>query len=43
MIKFIFCEELNNALTTLKTAVELDELDSQLNLAADAVKERFKK
>jgi hypothetical protein len=36
-------EELINALTTLKTAVEAGELDSQLNLAADAVKERFKK
>lgn len=36
-------DELINALTTLKTAVEAGELDSQLNLAADAVKERFKK
>jgi hypothetical protein len=36
-------EELINALTTLKTAVEAGELDSQLNLAADAVKERFRK
>jgi hypothetical protein len=36
-------EELITALNTLKTAVEAGELDSQLNLAADAVKERFKK
>jgi hypothetical protein len=36
-------DELINALTTLKSAVEAGELDSQLNLAADAVKERFKK
>ena len=36
-------EDLIAALTTLKTAVEAGELDSQLNLAADAVKERFKK
>jgi len=36
-------DELITALTTLKTAVEAGELDSQLNLAADAVKERFKK
>lgn len=36
-------EELITALETLKTAVESGELDSQLNLAADAVKERFKK
>jgi hypothetical protein len=36
-------DELINALTTLKNAIELGELDSQLNLAADAVKERFKK
>ena len=36
-------EDLINALTTLKTAVEAGALDSQLNLAADAVKERFKK
>jgi hypothetical protein len=31
------------ALTTPKTAVEAGDLDNQLNLAADAVKERFKK
>ncbi len=36
-------DELITALTTLKTAVEAGELDGQLNLAADAVKERFKK
>ncbi len=36
-------EDLINALNTLKTAVEAGELDSQLNLAADAVKERFNK
>ncbi len=36
-------DELINALTTLKKAIEDGELDSQLNLAADAVKERFKK
>jgi hypothetical protein len=36
-------DELINALTTLKAAIEAGELDSQLNLAADAVKERFKK
>ena len=36
-------DELINALTTLKNAIELGELDSQLNLAADAVKERFKR
>ncbi len=36
-------DELITALTTLKTAVEAGELDSQLNLAADAVRERFKK
>ena len=36
-------EDLITALNTLKTAVEAGELDSQLNLAADAVKERFKK
>lgn len=36
-------DEMIDALTTLKTAVEAGELDSQLNLAADAVKERFKK
>jgi len=36
-------DELINAFTTMKTAVETGELDSQLNLAADAVKERFKK
>jgi hypothetical protein len=32
-----------NALTTLKGAVENGEMDAQLNLAADAAKERFKK
>ena len=36
-------EELISALNTLKTAVENGELDSQLNLAADSVKEKFKK
>jgi hypothetical protein len=36
-------DELINALTTLKSAVEAGELDSQLSLAADAVKDRFKK
>lgn len=36
-------EELITALNTLKTAVESGELDSQLNLAADSVKEKFKK
>jgi len=36
-------EELITALTTLKTAVEAGELDTQLNQAADMVKERFKK
>lgn len=36
-------EDLIKALTTLKAATEAGELDSQLNLAADAVKERFKK
>ena len=36
-------DELINALTTLKTAIEAGELDSQLNTAADLVKERFKK
>jgi len=36
-------EELITALTTLKTAVEAGELDTQLNQAADSVKERFKK
>ena len=36
-------DEQINALTTLKNSIELGELDSQLNLAADAVKERFKK
>ena len=36
-------DELINALTTLKSAVESGELDSQLNTAADLVKERFKK
>jgi hypothetical protein len=35
-------DELISALTTLKTAVESGELDSQLNTAADLVKERFK-
>ena len=36
-------EELITALNTLKIAVESGELDSQLNLAADSVKEKFKK
>ena len=36
-------DELINALTTLKAAVENGEMDAQLNAAADAVKERFKK
>ena len=36
-------EELITALATLKTAVESGELDNQLNLAADSVKEKFKK
>jgi hypothetical protein len=36
-------DELINVFTTLKSAVEAGELDSLLNLAADAVKERFKK
>ena len=36
-------EELITALNTLKTAVESGELDSQLNLAADSVKEKFNK
>jgi hypothetical protein len=36
-------DELISAITTLKTAVESGELDSQLNTAADLVKERFKK
>lgn len=36
-------DELINALTTLKAAVENGEMDSQLNAAADAVKDRFKK
>ena len=36
-------DELISALTTIKTAVESGELDSQLNTAADLVKERFKK
>ncbi len=36
-------DELINALTTLKGAVENGEMDAQLNAAADAVKERFKK
>jgi hypothetical protein len=42
-IEVVSADELINALTTLKAAVEAGELDSQLNLAADAVKERFKK
>lgn len=36
-------EELITALNTLKIAVECGELDSQLNLAADSVKDKFKK
>jgi hypothetical protein len=36
-------EELITALATLKTAVESGELDGPLNLAADSVKEKFKK
>ena len=36
-------DELINALTTLKSAVESGELDNQLNTAADLVKERFRK
>jgi hypothetical protein len=36
-------DELIVALSTLKSAVESGELDSQLNIAADLVKERFKK
>ena len=36
-------EELITALNTLKIAVESGELDSQLNLAADSVKDKFKK
>lgn len=36
-------DELIVALTTIKTAVESGELDSQLNNAADLVKERFRK
>ena len=36
-------DELIVALTTLKTAAETGELDSQLNTAADLVKERFRK
>jgi len=36
-------EELITALNTLKTAVESGELDNQLNLAADSVKEKFNK
>ena len=36
-------EELITTLNTLKIAVESGELDSQLNLAADSVKEKFKK
>lgn len=42
-IEVASADELISALTTLKDAVETGELDSQLNLAADAVKERFKK
>lgn len=36
-------DELITALTTLKGAVENGEMDAQLNAAADAVKEKFKK
>jgi len=36
-------EELITVLNTLKTAVESGELDNQLNLAADSVKEKFNK
>jgi hypothetical protein len=36
-------DELISALTTLKGSVENGEMDAQLNAAADAVKERFKK
>ena len=36
-------DELINALNTLKNAVENGELDGQLNLAADSVKDKFKK
>ena len=36
-------EELISALTVLKQAVEEGQLDSQLNTAADLVKERFRK
>jgi hypothetical protein len=36
-------DELINALTVLKQAVEEGQLDSQLNTAADLVKERFRK
>jgi hypothetical protein len=36
-------DELITALTTLKGAVENGEMDAQLNAAADAVKERFKR
>ena len=36
-------DELISALTVLKQAVEEGQLDSQLNTAADLVKERFKK
>lgn len=36
-------DELISALEMLKTAIEAGELDSQLNLAADVVKERFAK
>ncbi len=36
-------DELINALTTLKGAVEKGEMDAQLNAAANAVKERFKR
>ncbi len=36
-------DELINALTVVKQAVESGDLDSQLNLAADSIKEKFKK
>jgi len=36
-------EEIITALTTLKTVAESGELESQLNRAADLVKEKFKK
>jgi hypothetical protein len=42
-IEVASADELISALTTLKSAVESGELDSQLNTAADLVKERFKK